>query len=128
MFKAGLMMTISTIQRLLNLLEKNVTQINPTLDYNRVVRALEVLGQAVHSYKGDSEDIWYLNDCSYGVTDFIVGGYWHLSEWHSGQWSASYRALCSLGTVYTPNCEGAPSKETCEHDIYKMLDQLAEAE
>ena len=120
------MTTISSIQRLLDLLEKNVTQINPTLSYNRVVRALEVLGNAVHNYDGENEDMWYLNEFSYGVEAFIVGGYWHLTEWHSGQWSDSYRALCSLGTVFSPGMTSGCEPESCEQDIYEMLDQLAE--
>ena len=119
-------MTISTVQRLLDVLERNVTQINPTLDYSRVVRALELLGQAVHNYSGDNDDMWYLNDCSYGVEAFIVGGYWHLTEWHGGQWSDSYRAMCSLGTVFNPGMTSGPEPESCEEDIYNLLDQLAE--
>ena len=118
-------MTISTIQRLLDILEKNVTMINPTLDYNQVVRALELLGNAVHSYDGETEDWLYLNDCSYGVDSFIVGGYWHLTEWHGGQWSDTYRAMCSLGTVFSPGMTDGPEPESCEQDIYKMLDSLA---
>lgn len=120
------MSTLSSICRLLDVLEKNVTQINGTLDYNRIVRALELLGNAVHNYNGDNDDLWYLNDCGYGVGAFIVGGYWHFTEWHSGQWSDSYRAMCALGTVYSPGCECGPEPESCEEHIYEMLENLAE--
>jgi hypothetical protein len=120
------MSTISTIQRLTNLLERNVTQINPTLSYNRVVRALELLGLAVHRYNGETEDWLDINDCSYGPESFIEGGYWHLTEWHGGQWSDTYRAMCSLGTVFNPGMTDGPEPESCEKDIYEMLDQLAE--
>ena len=121
-------MSISTIQRLLNILEKNITQINPTLDYNRVVRALELLGRAVKNYSGDNDDWIYLNEFTYGVDAFIVGGYWHLTEWHGGQASDTYRAMCSLYTVFSPGMTNGPEPESCEEDIYKLLDQLANEE
>lgn len=120
------MATISSIQRLLDVLEKNVTQINPTLNYSRVVRALELLGKAVHDYEGETEDWLYLNDCTYTADSFIVGGYWHLTEWHGGQWSDTYRAMCSLGTVFSPGMTDGCEPESCEEDIYNMLNQLAQ--
>ena len=120
------MTTLATITRLVDILERNVTQINPPLGYNRVIRALELLGIAVNEYPGETEDWLYINDCSYGSEAFIVGGYWHLTEWHSGQWSDSYRAMSALGTVFSPGMTDGPEPESCEQDIYEMLEQLAE--
>jgi hypothetical protein len=100
------MKSLATIKRLHAVLEKNVTQINPALDYSRVVRALELLGMATLKYEGADEDWIYIGEHSYTVDSFIVAGYWHLSQWHSGQASDSYRALCSLGTVFSPGMSG----------------------
>lgn len=34
-------------------------------------------------------------------------------------------AMCSLGNIYSPNYESGPEPESCERDIYEILDQLA---
>jgi hypothetical protein len=110
------------------MLEKNVTQINGTLNYDRVVRALELLGIAVSKYDGETGDWLYINEFSYTPDAFIVGGYWHLTEWHRGQYSDSYRALCSLGTVFSPGMTAGVEPESCESYVYEMLNDLAENE
>jgi hypothetical protein len=120
------MRTLSTIKRLHRVLERNITQIDPPLDYDRVIRALELLGLAVHQYEGDDDDWLYIGEFSYTPDSFIVGAYWHLIEWHSGQWSDSYRALCALGLVFKPGMTDGPEPESCEQDIYDMLNNLAE--
>ena len=119
------MSTLATITRLHNLLERNITQINPPLDYSRVVRALEVAANALNNYQGENEDWLYIGEFTCPIDAFIVGGYWHLTEWHNGQWSDSYRALCALGNIYSPGYENGPEDESSAKDIYEMLEQLA---
>jgi hypothetical protein len=43
--------------------------------------------------------------------DFIVGAYWALSEWHGGQSSPEYAALCALGRIYRPGYESTPTED-----------------
>ena len=34
--------------------------------------------------------------------DLIVGAYWALTEWHAGQYSPEYAAMCALGKIFKP--------------------------
>ena len=49
------MVTLSTINRLVKVLERNITQVNPTLDYNRLTQAKILLGQSCQKYQADTE-------------------------------------------------------------------------
>lgn len=51
----------------------------------------------------------------------IVAAYWHLTEWHGGQWSPEYAELCWLGKYYWPNMERGPQEGSWEECIYNML-------
>jgi hypothetical protein len=58
------------------------------------------------------------------LDDLIVGAYWHYSEWHGGQSSKSYVALCALGQVFTPGMSRADE----DNEAYQALNSLAERE
>jgi hypothetical protein len=62
-----------------------------------------------HAIKAEEETDWSLGEfleCS--LDSLIVGTYWSITEWHGGQFSPEYAALCALGSIYTPNMESAP--------------------
>lgn len=48
--------------------------------------------------------------------DMIVGAYWALTEWHAGQSSPEYAAMCALGRIFKPGMssmnEDDPAWET----------------
>lgn len=74
--------------------------------------ALIALADAVKGEDSDNDSWLYLGefgDCS--CSDLIVGAYWALTEWHAGQWSDTYRAMCALGSIYSPGMECAPTDE-----------------
>lgn len=85
------------------------------------------LGQAVHAlnHDDDTEHIWGTigEHTEAPLGDLIVGAYWALSEWHAGQESNSYAALCVLGQVYSPGMECAPEEEDPAHTAYELINQ-----
>jgi len=119
------MKTLSSIKRLHKLVVKELFFINGTLDYDRVTDALITLANAVHNYSDETEELWYIGEDDHiSMDDLIVGAYWHFTEWHGGQWSKGYAALCALGTVFSPNMSSVEP----DNDAYIALFQaLAKA-
>lgn len=119
-------MSIHNIEHLHNAICRAVFTIKPGMGYARTILAIEKLANMVYQYSGESEDLWCIGESSYcDLGSLLVGAYWHLSEWHSGQWSDKYRALCAVGEVYFPNYASGPEPESSESDSYDMLNQLA---
>lgn len=90
--------------------------------------ALARLGNAINETdtSGDEYDsIWSSlgehTEASLG--DLIVGAYWSLTEWHAGQSSPEYAAMCALGEVFKTGCTGPPSPEDSEWSVYMLLCQ-----
>ena len=76
-----------------------------------IIRLCEAIEQA--------DDIEWLP----GLDDLIIGSYWHFTEWHEGQNSLSYQALCALGRIYKPR---GNDKE--QNVVYRMLEVKATSE
>lgn len=91
----------------------------PSID---LPRALILLGQAAHKHELP-EDIWgslgEFSDAALG--DLIVGAYWACSDWHGGQFSDSYAALCSLGQVFSPGASNHPEEDSGEFIAYELI-------
>lgn len=85
-------------------------------------RALTLLGEAVSS-RTTPERIWSdLGEFTEApLGDLIAGAYWALTEWHGGQFSSSYAALCSLGQVFSPGFADGPEPETSEFAAYELV-------
>ena len=119
-------MTIKNITNLYNLIDLSIGSINPPLDsYSRVTDAIISLANAVADYDGDSDDIWYIGEFGYmgGLDNLIIGAYWHYTDWHGGQWSQGYAALCSLGRVFSPNMSMLDDDDA-EFMTYQALETL----
>lgn len=76
--------------------------------------------------KAEEETNWSLGEfleCS--LDSLIVGAYWSLTEWHSGQWSDEYAALCALGAIFSPGITSAPesSEDGPEWEAYDACNQ-----
>ncbi len=91
-------------------------------------RALRLLGEAVHGRDTD-EFIWSsLREFTEApLGDLITGAYWSLTEWHAGQASSSYAAMCALGRVFKPGCASGPKPESGEASAYELVNAWFEA-
>jgi hypothetical protein len=84
-------------------------------------RALSLLGQALHRHEL-TEGVWSLGEGSDAcLGDLIVGAYWACGEWHGGQASDTYAALCSLGAIFSPGMTNAPESEDSEYIAYELV-------
>ena len=92
--------------------------------------ALEELAEAVHAEPEDSDGWIYLGEFSECTcADLIVGAYWALTEWHGGQWSDEYRAMCALSKVFSPGMSSAPTEEDGggEFEAYRAVGDYFQA-
>lgn len=114
---------MKNIERLFKVVDNSLFTINGKLSYDRLQDALIILANTVHSYEGDTEQIWYIGEySSCCLSDLITGAYWHFTDWHGGQDSKSYATLCALGQVFNPGMEVSE----IDNMAYQMLNQLAE--
>ena len=112
---------MKNIKKLHNLIERSIMTIDPPLDYDRTTSAIIKLAECVSAYDGDTESIWYIGESGYCcLADLIVGAYWHYTDWHSGQYSKSYAALCALSAVFSPGM-AVLEKGSGEYDVYLAL-------
>ena len=116
------MSTVNQITRLHTVIYTNIHTLDQTLDYDRILEGLIVLANAVDAFEGETEEIWYIGEGYECLDDIITGAYWHLTEWHGGQASKSYAAMCALGSIYSPNMECADE----DNATYNQLNSIAE--
>jgi hypothetical protein len=93
------MTTLNDIQRYYDVINSSLFMTTGKLDYERITDAIIALANAVHSYDPDDKfelyEVWDIGEGGEStVSELIVGAYWHYSEWHAGQWSKGYAALC----------------------------------
>jgi len=120
---------LAEITRLYDLIYAELFTINPPAGEDLIANII-ALGNAVHEYEGESEDWLYLGESSEAcLSDLIPGLYWALTEWHAGQSSDSYRALCSLGSVFSPGMASAPTGpgDDSSWDAYDALNRWFES-
>jgi hypothetical protein len=60
------------------------------------------------------------------LSDLIPGAYWSLTEWHAGQYDATYAALSQLGTIFSPGMSNSPDEGEPEHAAYELCNQWFE--
>ena len=120
---------MKNIERLYSVIDNSVFTINGKLSYNRIMDAVLLLCDAIEADSSKDESIWYIGDCKTAcLADFIVGAYWHFTEWHEGQDSKSYLCLCALGGIFTPNMAMLDPENCGEYSTYEQLDALARME
>ncbi len=115
--------TNRNVARYLAVIDHNLGTINGTMDYSRITECIIRLANYLAENE-TSEETWWLGEHGYlgGLSEVIVGAYWHFTEWHGGQWSQGYRALSALGAVFEPNM----SSPEPENVTYQLLNDLAE--
>lgn len=122
---------IPKIRALHSVLIRELFTIHASWDYSRITQAVDLLARLVHDCPenpdtGDNSQLWAIGESDYAdIGSLIVGAYWHYAEWHNGQWSPEYRALCALGNVFSPGMTRGPEPGTSERDAYLALDRIA---
>jgi len=72
-----------------------------------------------NAIEGCQDVDWYLGEGEEtDLASLIIGAYWSLSEWHGGQSSNTYQALCALGGVFHPGMACGPEEDSVEKNIY----------
>ena len=118
---------LQKIEKLLALINRSIFTIEPPLDYHRTTLAIIKLAELVHAHDGDSDDLWAIGESGYcDLASLLVGAYWHYSEWHAGQCSLGYHALCAIGQVYSPGMTNGPEPDSSEQSAYEQLAELAQ--
>jgi hypothetical protein len=63
----------------------------------------EELQTLCRAIKDEDETNWSLGEFGECTLDsLLIGAYWALSEWHAGQSSPEYAALCAIGGIFSP--------------------------
>lgn len=112
------MKSLASITRLYSVIDSALHCSNSSLDYDRTIDAIILLADSIADYDDDNEAFCY------EIAELITGAYWHFTEWHSGQESKSYLALCALGRIFEP---GMTAPEVDNQD-YQALNAMAEIE
>lgn len=78
--------------------------------------------------KSEEETDWNIGEFEQSaLSDLIPGAYWALSEWHSGQSSLRYAALCQLGSIFQQGMTSAPTEDMCgEYCAYELVSKYYE--
>ena len=98
------------------------------LTYTKTIKALDLMSRLIADYDGDNDDWIYIGEFTCAMDSMLIAAYWHLSHWHSGQWSDEYRALCSIGRVFSPGMSSEPVRGDSEYYTYQCLDEMARRE
>ncbi len=118
---------LTDIKRVYKVIDSSLFNIKGTLDYDRVTDAVIKLAGLSHTIEllDDGYELWDIGEggeCA--LADFIIGAYWHYSEYHSGQSSKGYYALSLLGMVFDPNMTEMDN-DSPEFHAYQSLNELA---
>ena len=122
------MTDLDKIESLYKQINNSVFTINPTMDYAEITDAIiELCGLITDLPQSKFEQEWfyfgeYTDACLF---DFIVGAYWHFTEWHGGQSSPGYAVLSALGRIFSPGVTAGCKPESGEQSVYEQLDLLA---
>lgn len=113
------------LHKLYNDIQETVFTINPKHSYDSLIEDIIKLCHLIDQC--ESNDDWlYIGEHQWCcLSDFIIGAYWHFTEWHEGQDSSSYAALCALGDIFSPGMSDGPEAETSEQCTYENLESLA---
>jgi glutathione S-transferase len=101
----------------------NILAAANTGDYDKTTRGIILLADQLteHESIGTWLDIGEFGE--FTLADLVVGGYWFYADYHGGQASPEYRALSSLGGVYSPGMTHGPDSPG-EIAAYEMLEDL----
>ena len=89
--------------------------------------AILILCESINDLDDDhDEEIWsYGEGMESDLGSFIVGAYWAMTEWHDGR--EGYRAMCALGSIFTPGMTDGPEPESSEQIVYELIESYFES-
>ena len=99
---------------------KFITRRDSNLGYNRWLTAITKLAEQVLL---DDDCQWDSDQFDIDLRSLIIGSYWYLTNYHSGQFSPEYQALSALGRVYSPGMMAGPEPESTEELVYQSLEE-----
>jgi len=121
------MNTIKQITKLHTDIERAIFYTDSNTTYDELIGLLHVFANLINDFEGDNDEWLYIGECSSATPDsLLIGAYWHLTEWHGGQYHPTYAAMCSIGQVFQPGMTNGPEEESSEHDVYTALNTMAE--
>lgn len=110
------------IKRLFGVVSRALFRADSVLSYTRTLEAIERLVDEVRKTDTD-ESVWYIGENECATLDaLIVGTYWFLGDYHSGQGSIEYRVLSAIGGIYKPGMTCGPERDSSEEDVYDALE------
>ena len=92
-------------------------------DYHKTTRGIILLADQLTEHESISTWLDIGEFGEFTLADLVVGGFWFYTDYHGGQASPEYRALSSLGGVYSPGMTHGPDTEG-ELAAYQMLEDL----
>ncbi len=88
----------------------------PEIDFPEAIIAL------CDAINAEEETDWYMGEClECSLSDLIPAAHWALSEWHAGQSSMLYAALCATGSIFKPGMSAGPEPGSAEESAYEMI-------
>lgn len=119
--------TVKNVKRYFKVINRTLATVNGKLSYLRMVEGLTVLANYLHNNETD-ENIWYVGEYGdFTLSDLIAGAYWHFTQWHEGQNSKTYAAMCALGSVFSPGMCSDPEADSPEKFVFDQLASMAES-
>lgn len=114
---------MSKTESIFNLIYSNLFTIKPVkaLDYYGLQCAFVDLVEAIEKEPETDWSIGEFTECC--LDDLIMGAYWFFADYHAGQYSTQYAALCVLGRIFKPNFSSL-DQDAPEGDVYRMLEQF----
>ena len=110
-------MSKSNTERFFNVIRRSLFHKNSNLSYTRTLEAVNKLCECILA---EDETNWYIGEFSEVTLDFIiVGTFWFLNDYHSGQNSLEYSTYCNLGRIFDPGMSSLED-DTSEKDVYQM--------
>lgn len=89
----------------------------------------EKLIELAQAIQDEEETNWNMGEFTEApLSELIVGAYWSLTEWHAGQWSESYAALCALGGIFSPGMTNAPDEDEPSFAAFELVNAWFEKE
>ena len=74
-----------------------------------ICEAIQNLCDAINAEDKTNWSLGESGDCT--LASFLIGAYWSLTEWHGGQSSPEYAALCAIGSIFSPGCTSPPTSD-----------------
>lgn len=71
--------------------------------------AIQNLCDAINAEDKTNWSLGEFDECT--LASFLIGAYWSLSEWHGGQFSPEYAALCAIGSIFSPGYTSPPTSD-----------------